>query len=186
MAIDLFAYPCGKLDGNCNKSGSHPCKEARSDAGFGICDDPPPSTTPAYIDISNPGSWVATVQNPDNIDITFKAIDKCVELMRPDGSDEFRCDCALITSRSLVFIELKDRHSGGWLSHAMKQLETTINIHRANPGIVTSPVLKAYACNKQRPSLQVQVKSQAQDFFTTTGVVLKVESVISISRANDG
>lgn len=43
---------------------------------FGICDQPPPPETPAYLDTENPRDWIAIVENSQEIEVTFTAGEK--------------------------------------------------------------------------------------------------------------
>lgn len=52
---------------------------------FGLCDDPLPDSNPAYIDEEDGGKWIAVVENDDRCEITFTAIDNCIEIKRTDG-----------------------------------------------------------------------------------------------------
>ena len=49
---------------------------------FGICDDPPPPQKQAYIDEVDGAKWIAVVVNEDNQEVTFTAIDNCIEIKR--------------------------------------------------------------------------------------------------------
>jgi hypothetical protein len=53
---------------------------------FGICDPPSPSENPAYLDTENPSDWIAIVENSQEIEVTFTAIDKCIEIRKVDSS----------------------------------------------------------------------------------------------------
>ena len=52
---------------------------------FGLCDDPSPATTPAYIDETDGAKWIAVVENDNRYDVTFTAINNCIEITKPTG-----------------------------------------------------------------------------------------------------
>jgi len=81
---------------------------------FGICDPPFPPETPAYLDTENPRDWIAIVENYQEIEVTFTAIDKCIEIRKVDGSGmDKRCDGMLTYANCLIFVELKERKGSG-------------------------------------------------------------------------
>lgn len=179
MPIDFFTAPCGRQDGNCKKPGII-CKSTTAISEFGLCDDPPPSNFPAYIDTENQAKWIAVVKNPDLKEVTFKAIDNCVPLIRADGQSESRCDGMLEVENTLKFIELKDRGTSHWLSKGRKQLTVTIQIFRANHEISKYKKVEAYVCNKQRPLAVTGNNTEVQQFKNDTGLLLKASRSISI------
>jgi len=99
--------PINFLDPNCSTNSNN--------LEFGLCDAPPPSNSPAYIDETNQTVWIAKVNNPSNEDVAFYAVDNCVTVLKPDGNEDSRCDGVLFYSDILIFVELKSRESGQWL-----------------------------------------------------------------------
>jgi hypothetical protein len=76
------------------------CQETINKVRFGICDDPPPSKSPAYVDISNKSKWIAIVENNSLYAVVFTAIDNCIEYEFPKKGGRVeeigkRCDCVL-------------------------------------------------------------------------------------------
>ncbi len=143
---------------------------------FGLCDDTTsrtPLTRPAYIDENDENKWIAEVVNSNEYAVDFYAIDNCVEIRRPDGKVESRCDGMLYYNNKLIFVELKDRHRNGWLSKGSKQLITTYNIFKANYDITQYNKIEAYVCNRQRPYTYPACMIVIQKFKIETGLELK-------------
>lgn len=183
---DFIIAPCHQLNGNC-KSAGIVCKSVTNSQTFGICDDPPPSTTPAYVTHYRPDDWIATVNNPNVKDVTFKAIDNCVPILKADGTQESRCDGFLLYDNNINFIELKDRDHKGWLVKGREQitisLEKFIDYHNAGDFNFKD----AYVCNKQRPLAVIGINTEVQKFkdetanlLNNTGLLLKAERIINI------
>jgi hypothetical protein len=186
MPIDFFTTPCEKADCHCN-SPRIVCKKTTTNEKFGLCDDPPPAELPAYIQEYRSDEWIADVNNPDLKEITFKAIDHCVPVLRPDGNLESRCDGLLLQDNNLMFIELKDKVIRGWVKEARKQLAITIKYFKENHDISQYNIVEAYACNKQRPlaitsntSEIQQFKDETADILDNKGLLLKVDRNIQV------
>jgi hypothetical protein len=88
------------------------CQDTTNQSEFGLCDDPPPPHTPAYIDldISNKDEkWIAIVDNSNEIEITFTAIDNCIEIRRPNGEMDKSCEGMLTYQNSYYFCRVKEK-----------------------------------------------------------------------------
>lgn len=153
------------------------CIENTSENVFGICDDPPPAKTPAYLDYANSDEWIAWVENDLSKPVTFTAIDHCIDILPATAE---RCDGMLRYDDTIIFVELKDRDSGRWLGKAIDQLESTINIFRNEVGFNGLSRFYAYVSNKQRPYFYAANSSLAEEFEDNTGFVLQVGQVIKI------
>lgn len=106
------------------------CQESNIiDIHFGICDDK--NNTPAYVDRIEQKKWIAIVENPNQRNIRFTAIDNCIDIRRSNGKMDSRCDAMLDYDENIVFIELKDQRSS-WISEGLDQLEATIKSFQAN------------------------------------------------------
>lgn len=156
------------------------CKSTTIKDKFGLCDDPPPANIPAYIDESTQHKWIAEVENANKIMVNFHAIDNCVEILRPNGDMESRCDCMLHYNNSLVFVELKDRASSGWLSKGSNQISVTINKFKENHNINNFDNVEAYVCNKQKPLAITGTNSTTQKFKDEIGLTLRPNRKIKI------
>lgn len=163
MAIDFFEEKCQT--------------ENIKDEIFGICDDST-DKEPAYIDRVNKNKWIATVENRTDKPINFTAVDNCIEVFRPNGSMENRCDALLTNVDYIVFVELKNQKSD-WIGHAVEdQLQTTIDNFKANHDISKYRYKRAFACNKKHPNFQVSYKSRMSQFYQKNGVRLCLENKI--------
>jgi len=147
---------------------------------FGICDDPPPSNAPAYLDLTDDTKWIAWVDNDNEKNVVFTAIDHCIEIKRPDGSTESSCDGMLQYDATIVFTELKDRKSSGWLGKARDQLQITIDTYKVNIGLQGFNRYYGYVANKQRPSFKAGNLALAAKFENDTGFILVIDPVIKI------
>ncbi len=181
MPIDFFTAPCTAANGNCKIPGVV-CKNSTSNLEFGLCDDPPPPTLPAYMDMDllNKSKWVAKVDNPDAKEIIFKAIDACVPILRPNGEPESRCDGVLINGNKLTFVELKDRGSNGWIRKGRDQLISTYLVFKANYDVTKFVITEAYVCNKQVPLAVTSNLIHIQKVKDETGMLLKVDRKIPV------
>jgi hypothetical protein len=122
------------------------CQEAaRKDLLFGLCDDQ--DGKKAYSNADSPSKWIATVKNDNAIELVFTPIDKCI-IQDHEYPGRWRCDGMLTSSEHLYFVELKDE-AKGWITDAVKQLESTIEFFKENHNINAFRHKKAYACNKQ-------------------------------------
>lgn len=133
---------------------------------FGICDDEDENLkTPAYTDTdsSNIGNWIARVSNSAHKPIGFIAVDNKIEILRPDGNMDQRCDAMLHNEDYVVFVELKDQRRN-WSDHAIEQLTSTINHFKSNHAISNYKHRLAYVCNKSHPAFQVSMKERMQKF----------------------
>ncbi len=156
------------------------CKSTTSKDNFGLCDDPPPANDPAYIDEVSPEKWIAEVENKDEVSIDFHAIDNCVEVLRPNGEKENRCDCILHYGDSLIFVELKDRASTRWLAKGSKQISAMLNRFKENHDMSSFDKVEAYVCNKQKPLARTGNNVAAQRFKDETGLTLRTDRKIKI------
>jgi hypothetical protein len=155
-------------------------KTSSSIAIFGLCDDVPPAKNPAYIDETDNSKWIGEVNNPNLIEGNFYAIDNCIEILRPNGEMESRCDGMLHHNNKLSFVELKDRLNRGWLVKAREQLTITVNLFKANHDASTYDNVDAYVCNKQRPIFKMLYSNEIQKFKDDTGLILNVQKRITI------
>ena len=81
---------------------------------------------------------------------------------------------------TLIFVELKDRDSGRWLGKARDQLETTIDIYKANGDVNTYFRRYGYVANRQRPYFNAASPALAEQFEDDTGFVLVIDDFIKI------
>lgn len=147
-----------------------------TDLRFGLCDDQ--NTTKAYVDTVDPAKWIATVENSNQEQVTFTAIDKCVIQDNEELGRE-RCDGMLTTSNLLYLVELKDQKPP-WRTHAIEQLRSTIEFLKANHDLAQYRHKKAFACNKKyRPFVEIDNEMQLA-FFRSHGFRIDIQATILI------
>ena len=156
------------------------CKTESKKKKFGLCDDQPPISNPAYIDETNPLKWIGIVNNSLEKDICFNAIDNCIDIRRPDNSMESRCDGVLSYQKNLVFVELKEREGGQWLKKGREQLTATINRFKQECDITQYTSLKGYVCNNLRPQAHFGQTANIQQFKDDTGFILEGKQEIDL------
>jgi len=154
-------------------------KTGSSNVRFGLCDDPPPSINPAYIDENDDTKWIGIVNNPVKKSIDFYPVDNCIPIYKPDGNLERRCDGMLLCDNNLSFIELK-RRENKWLGDGRKQLTITIQNFQNNHDIKAFSKVDAYLCNSIRPIFKENYIIEIQKFKDDTGFVLNVQQNIHI------
>ncbi len=153
------------------------CKEpARNDSIFGLCDDQ--NGQKAYSNTDSPAKWIATVKNEKGINLILTPVDNCLI-----KSNEFigrgRCDGLLTSSEHLYFIELKDQ-AKGWITHAVEQLESTIEFFKESHDINAFRHKKAFACNKQHTHFQEVDNENNLSFFRKHKVRIDIQADIIV------
>lgn len=163
---------------------NNPSKDTTNQSRFGLCDDVSPvdsPRTPAYIDRSDEDKWTAVVTNSDMKAATFYPIDNCIEILRPDGKMDNRCDGMLEYDNNLIFVELKDRCSNHrWVAEGLNQLKVTINNFKVHHNINAFASISAQLCNKQRPMAVVSCNTAVNRFKDETGYKVCVDRNITI------
>jgi hypothetical protein len=157
------------------------CQTITNAVEFGLCDDPPPSNSPAYIDTINYLVWIAIVYNDNATEITFTAIDHCVDVRRADGEVDSRCDAMLTYKDVIIFVELKERNNRKWIKKSEDQLRVTIDNFKINHDISLYRFKLAYMVNKLKPNFQFSTNARNEKFRDDTGFILRAESKIVIS-----
>ena len=103
------------------------CQSASNKKLFGLCDEQD-NKGPAYIDENNKNNWIVEVENKEQKEVHFVAIDNCIEIRRDDDVTkmEKRCDGMLWYETSIVFVELKERvskkNTNVWVKDGEKQI----------------------------------------------------------------
>lgn len=159
-----------------NNGRSVSCKEL-----FGLCDDPPPSRIPAYIDERDESKWIGVVDNPNLKSVGFYGIDHCL-ILKHGGEKETlqECDGLLHYDNELIFVELKDRQYRGWVKTGYDQLIATIEYFSKISSLQNFKSVKASICNRQRPFFNANYNCHIQEFKDKTGLDLNVQRKISI------
>ena len=148
-----------------------------STSNFGVCDNQ--DGQKAYTDSTDATKWIANVENPNTLSITFTAIDNCIPILRGDGNDEKRCDGMLTYTDNIVFIELKEV-AKSWISDAIEQLEITVQHFIANHDISAYKHKRAFACNKKHPQFQVIDTETKRRFFDRYRIRLNLQHTIKV------
>jgi hypothetical protein len=161
------------------------CSTTLNNTKFGICDNPPPPSKPAYVDtnLANKANWIAIVNNPHSYEITFVAVDTCIKILKPTGEQESRCDALLKYNNgeeNIVFVELKDRSSAGWASKGDSQLRITIDAFQRNHNISVYTIKAAYIANIQHPRTATNKTERMEKFRDETGVRLMIQNTIDL------
>lgn len=151
------------------------CQDSSAAQRFGIRDTPP-----AYITTTDPNLWIATVENPTQKNISFTAVDKCIENIRDNGEDESSCDCILTYDGNIVFIELKEK-TKAWKNSGIEQLEKTIEIYNRDAGLAGYARRRAYVANRKHPNFQVIETDIKQRLYQTYKVRVMAEATIHIN-----
>jgi hypothetical protein len=153
------------------------CQQTIQAKHFGICDDLPQQ--PAYTDTTDSSKWIATVENEPEFEITFTAIDNCIEIRRANGDMDNRCDGMLTYEDNIIFVELKSVRSE-WITSGLAQLERTIQHFMDNYDMNTIRHKRAFLCNKKHPQFQVIEHSAKQQFFQKYKVRINIQAIIKI------
>lgn len=161
------------------------CQTKTNQSKFGLCDDSSLPNTPAYIDIdvsNEETQWIAIVDNNNEIEVTFTAIDNCININRKDGKMDSRCDGMIIYQNHIIFVELKERNyrNSVWIEEGEQQLKNIIYLFLENNNIANYQSKKAYIANRKKPGYQFSRKEIMQKFRNETGFILLIQNIIKI------
>ena len=158
------------------------CQSQTNQYKFGLCDDPNKDKDPAYIDTVDCSKWIAIVENNQEIEVIFTAIDNCIEILRSDGTMDNRCDGMLTYNNHLIFVELKEKnYRNNWVVKGEKQLKNTINVFIANHDLAIYKSKKAYIANSRKPNFQSSQSERMDRFKDETDFRLIIRNTIEIS-----
>ncbi len=166
MSVDFFNTDCSE--------------PVQNNTFFGICDNQ--DGTKAYTDIQNEDNWIARVNNENQIEVVFTAIDNCITILKEGTNDkESSCDGMLTFKDSLFLVELKKQRTGGWLPESKDQLKNTIKILSENHDLARFRYKKAYACNRKHPYFtKIENETNKRFFKETNGFRIDAQSEIVI------
>ena len=120
------------------------------------------------------------VHNESQEAVSFVPIDHCIDLRKPDGKMDNRCDCCLFHHDTIAFVELKKR--GGrdtrWIREGVEQLRATIKHFEKEDEAKAFRKKKAYIANSMRPLFRSAQAGRMERFSDETGYVLRIESHI--------
>ena len=159
------------------------CQSQTNQPKFGLCDDPPPSKDPAYININDSRKWIAIVENNQEIEVIFTAIDNCIEIRRSNGKMDNRCDGMLTYNNNIIFVELKERkyRNSEWIEEGENQLRKTIAVFVNHNNLAIFKSKKVYIANRKKPQFQYSHKERMQKFRNDTGFTLIIQNTIKVS-----
>ncbi len=159
------------------------CQSQTNQPKFGLCDDPNKDKDPAYIDTVDCSKWIAIVENNQEIEVIFTAIDNCIEIFRSNGERENRCKGMLTYNNHIIFVELKTRKSKNrdWCGDGENQLRKTINVFIANHDLAIYKSKKAYIANNKKPNFQSSQMERMDKFKDEIGFRLIIQNTIEIS-----
>ncbi|GAB6012440.1 hypothetical protein [Viscerimonas tarda] len=149
---------------------------------FGLCDDGPPLHKPAYLDENhkNGKKWIAVVENNQQFEVKFIALDNSIILRKPDGKKD-RCSDGLLTySSTIIFVELTTGTNKNWKNDKDEQLRITIKHFETTKEANLYKTKMAYIANSNsrifRPSYQIKM----DNFLKDTGYDLRIENRIAL------
>ena len=158
------------------------CQTHSSRKKFGLCDDPPPAKNPAYIDEANGAKWIAVVINEYDYHCTFTAVDNCIDVRKPSGKPDKRCEGILSYNDTVIFVELKQRGALGsdWVKTAAEQIRVTIDHFERTDLAENFTEKKAYIANSEHPKFKESQIDRMEKFVRETGYVLRIENRIRL------
>lgn len=155
------------------------CQQSCTEDSFGLVDFK--TEKHARISLDEPDKWVARVENPNAVNVTFTAIDGCGDFVSGQLPKKQRiCDCILIYSKAIIFVELKDGKEN-WVPDAKDQMEQSITLFRQHHDLEQMFSKRvAHLCNRQHPYYQHTKKSEMEQFYQTHKVRLNISATIKI------
>ena len=156
------------------------CQDQTHQKEFGLCDDI--LNQRAYIDLTEKTKWITHVDNSKAYDVTFTAIDNCIDIRRTDGTMDSRCDGMITYEDNLIFIELKERDVANsiWVRKGEAQLRNVIAIFESNHNTSNYKDKKAYLVNKLKPDFPVGQLSRMEKFEDETGYTFVIKQLITL------
>ncbi len=150
---------------------------------FGLIDpDDKDGKKPVEISYDDSQRWNANVICNNREDYLFVPIDNNSDISitrlneKNEEESDNRCDAMLGTEKTVCFIELKNEREQ-WLSHAIKQLESTIELFGDN--IQKYKFKKAYACNLNHPNSSALYSNAQSSFYKKHKIVLRTKTEVS-------
>lgn len=165
------------------------CQSASNKKLFGLCDEQD-NKGPAYIDENNKNNWIVEVENKEQKEVHFVAIDNCIDIWRDKEKKEMdnRCDGMLWYDKAVVFVELKERESkkskNAWVKNGEKQLKRTIEYFEKTEQSNKFTEKRAYIANKAHPKFKESQFQRMKSFKQETGYTLRIENRIKIPYIN--
>ena len=148
---------------------------------FGLRDNQDGTAAFADMNKANRKKWIADVENPNGITLTFTAIDKGI-IKDEEYPGQKRCDGMLVSDDHLYFIELKNER-GNWIQKGITQLGSTIELFDiAHPKKKEQyKHRKAFICNKKHPHFHTIDNGKKIKFYRTYYFHLFIQAKIVIA-----
>lgn len=157
------------------------CQNTTNEIRFGLYDAE--DKTPVEIKLTDEDIWNATILNNDSKSILITAIDNCIDVFRPNGEMDNRCDCMLTYDTTILFVELKNKRDS-WQSEGLAQIENIVKIMIAkNPDFYNGfTKRRAIVANRrhQFPAFQESNLEQRQYFSSKYKMRIQFEAEIII------
>ena len=203
MPVDFFTSPCVRPNGNCQIP-DVVCSTNTNQNRFGLSDADANLRRPAKVKLDDELNWDFTIENPAIKDVNFKAVDFCVDIFRTGTyslnddnrtANQFssgdvdsleiglikRCEGFFQFNTSILFIEIKRRPRGNWLSDAREKFEETIlSFREHNPNSllqIIEPIVSNKLFNRLHQSEMVQKKILKDK----VGLELKIQQSYTIA-----
>ena len=90
------------------------------------------------------------------------------------------CDGMLTYTNNIVFLELKEIRTGGWIAGGIEQLKNTILIYSKSYNILKIKRRRAFLVNKKFPKFQYGHQERMEQFKKEVGVRLIIHNTIKI------
>jgi hypothetical protein len=149
---------------------------------FGIYDDETMPEAPSITVDYDAG--IAKVENNNQRGIYFVPIDKNIDCLKPDGSQDVRCDALLIVIRparkyDFYFVELKNVRTQ-WITNGTEQLKTTILNFKDSYNLSCLSLKRAFLANKSHPTYHSTHQELMEKFKNETGFRLSICATIPV------
>lgn len=146
---------------------------------FGIRDDDNDSCS--YLVSEENKNWIAKVENSNKKEITFIAIDNCLNIRDKNDNKQSVCDCMLTFENSIIFIELKEMRKD-YIQKAKDQLKNTIRIFQENHDSSIYRKKLAFIANRRHPHFNYSQKESMHDFYNNFKFRLLIQNTIEIKK----
>lgn len=156
------------------------CQDITQERRFGLCDDRPHQR--AYIDTLDGRKWMAVFHNDARREVTFTALDHCIEFRKANANMEKRCEGIITFSDTIIFVEIKERTGDAktWAKDADKQLRVSIALIEAKVNLDAFPDKRAAITNRLQNKSNEKHSVRMKQFLEQTGYVLRVNNRIII------
>lgn len=157
------------------------CQKTTNAIKFGLYDAE--DNTPVEIKLKDEELWNATVLNNKTKNVLVTAIDNCIDVLKPNGEMDNRCDCMLTYDNTLLLVELKNKRES-WQSEGLAQIESIVKImiDETPEFYYGFETRKAIVANRkhQFPAFHESNIEQRQIFRSKYGMRIQFESEINI------